>query len=156
MIVNDLIYLNEPEHGHAIAHAAGGHFNEACDRVIARVRDGKLLGGVVFDHYNEASICIHTASFAPLWVNRDLLWATFHYPFVQLGVKKLFGQVNESNAASIKFVSSVGFTVEARIKDVFPDGDLLLFSMYREDCRWLDLKPRGVIANRYALGAIHG
>jgi hypothetical protein len=38
----------------------------------------------------------------------------------------------------------LGFTVETRIRDVFPDGDAVVMGMYRAQCRWLDLKPRNV------------
>lgn len=150
MIVSDLVYINEPEHGPIIAAAAGGYFNPACDQTIARVKDGELLGGVLFDHYTGSAISIHTAGFVPHWVNRDLIFAVFHYAFEQLKVKKIFGQTPASNEQAIRFNTSAGFKVEHVIEDVFPDGPMLLFSMKREECRWLDrIKLRGVVADRY-------
>ena len=69
-----------------------------------------------------------------------MLWITFDYPFNQLGVKKLIGQVPSSNLKALEFDKKLGFKEEARISDVFPDGDLIVLSMRREDCRWLKIR----------------
>jgi hypothetical protein len=129
-----VIRFNDPGDGHQIAEAAGTSFNPAVDVCIARLRDGALMGGTA----------IHVASFMPHWINHDLLWVTFHYPFELLRVKKLFGPVPASNAQALEFDLKLGFKEEARIADVFHDGDLILLSMKREDCRWLKMKPRNL------------
>ena len=98
----------------------------------------------MFSGYNEASICMHVASFLPGWVNRDLLWATFSYPFEQLGVKKVIGQVPASNKAALEFDTNLGFKIETIVKDVFVDDDLVVLGMYRDECRWLKIKPRHI------------
>lgn len=87
---------------------------------------------------------MHVAAFRPRWINRDLLWAAFHYPFVQLGVKKVFGQVPEDNTKALELNRNLGFKEETRIADVYPEGDMVLMSMYKADCRWLSIKPRGI------------
>ena len=138
---DDRIHIDNVEHGLAIARAASTTF-QPTTRCIARVRDGELLGGVLYENNTGASILAHMAGFTPDWVNRDLLWVSFHYPFIQLGVRKMFGQVAESNRAALEFNRKLGFKEEHRIKDVFPDGDMILLAMYRDDCRWLRLKPR--------------
>jgi RimJ/RimL family protein N-acetyltransferase len=73
-----------------------------------------------------------------------MIWVCFNYPFVQLGCSKLFGQVPASNRKALEFDLKLGFIEEARVKDVFPDGDLIVIAMKREDCRWLKLKPRSL------------
>lgn len=138
-----MISFNIVEHGHRIAKEAGTHFNPAVDIVIARVSNsGELLGGVVYTNYTGASIGIHVAGFRPDWLNRDMLWVTFHYAFVQLGVKKVFAQMREANTKALEFNRKLGFKIVAKVADVFPDGACILSSLAREDCRWLDLKPR--------------
>jgi RimJ/RimL family protein N-acetyltransferase len=152
-MIHDHIVINNPEHGDRIARlsgAGGGLFNEKMDQVIARVKDGELLGGVIFDNYTRAAIGIHTAGFVRHWVNRDLIWMTFDYAFNQLGVRKIIGLVPSSNTDAIKFNTSAGFTIETTVADVYPDGDCLIFSLYKEDCRWLKLKPRGYVSNKGA------
>lgn len=146
--MSEFFLINDVNAGRAIARASfggrgGGYYNPDCDQNIARLRDGKLLGGVVYDLYCGASINIHMAGFDPRWANRDMLWAAFHYPFEQLKVKRLFGRVQASNTKSVETCLRLGFTEAYRIADVFPDGDLLVMSMYIDQCRWLDWVPRG-------------
>lgn len=139
-----MIEFSNHEHGYRIAEAAGCFFNPACDQVISVFDKGKLLGGNVLTGYTGASIHLHTAGFAPKWATRDFLWVAFAYPFLQLGCKKVFGQVPESNTRALEIDLKLGFKVVARIEDVFPDGACLVLALAREDCRWLNLKPRSL------------
>lgn len=154
--MTDRIVINDPAHGRRLAMmsgAGGGVFHAGVDQCIARVRGSELLGGVIFDQYTRAAIGIHTAGFVRHWVNRDLIWVTFDYAFNQLGVRKMIGLTPANNQDAIKFNTSAGFTIETTVKDVFPDSDLIVFSLYKEDCKWLNIKPRGLQSNH---GASHG
>lgn len=139
-----MISFDNIEHGFRIAEEAGCQFNPATDRVIAREEDGVLWGGNIFTGFTGASINTHTAGFRPGWANRDFLWCIFHYCFNQLGCKKVFGQVPEYNTKALEIDLKLGFKIVARIEDVFPDGACLVLSLAREDCRWLNLKPRSI------------
>jgi RimJ/RimL family protein N-acetyltransferase len=140
----EVIVEGNHEHGHILAKDAGVYFNPVCDKVIASTNGEKLLGGVIYQGFTQASIGIHCASYSPYWFNRDMFWIVFNYPFEQLNVAKLIGQVPSRNLKSLEFCLKLGFKEETRVADVFPDGeDLLVLSMRREDCRWLKLKPRG-------------
>ncbi|WP_020095745.1 hypothetical protein [Methylobacterium sp. 285MFTsu5.1] len=148
-VVRDRIVINDLEHGRAVARRAGAIFNPDGDQVIARVRDDELLGGMVYTaHVPGTSIAIHTAGFVRDWANRDLIWASFHYPFVQLSVKRVFGQVQASNARALEVNRKLGFKEVARIPGVFSCGDLVVVSMHRDECRWIHIRPRGLISNR--------
>lgn len=136
-----MLVLNNPAHGYAIARGAGVAFNPEVDVVIARVTDGVLRGGVIFNGYTGASINLHVWGSDPAWADRDMLWITFHYPFIQLRCRKVFGQIPANNKHALDFDLKLGFKIEARIPEVFPDEDLIVVSMKREDCRWLKLKP---------------
>lgn len=138
-----MIKFNQPEDGYAIAKKAGCIFNPKCDQVIARYLKGNLAGGVLYQGHTGASIQMHVAGFAPHWLSRDMLWMVFHYPFVQLGVKKVFGQVGVHNTKALEFDRKLGFKEEVRIADVYPEGDMALMSMYKEDCKWLEIEPHG-------------
>ena len=138
-----MIVLNDPEHGHILAEAAGVIFNPAVDRVIARLYpSGAVRGGMVFNGYTGSSIGIHMAGFDPKWADRTLIWMCFDYCFNQIGCKKVFGQVPAKNARALEINRKLGFKIEAHVKDVFPDDDLIVISMTREDCRWLGCKPK--------------
>lgn len=123
-------------------------FDAKHNHVIARVSDDgkKLLGGVIFREYTGVSIEAHLASYDPHWISRDMLWVCFHYPFIKMNCRKILGYIPSSNLKALEFDLKLGFKVEARIADVYPDADMILVSMRREDCRWLSVKPRGIRA----------
>jgi len=109
---------------------------------IGLEKDGELIAGVVYDYYNKASICMHVAAIGKQWLTREYLWYVFHYPFVELGVKRITGLVPESNLQARRFDEHIGFVLETRLKDAHPDGDVLVYKMMREDCRFLGNKYR--------------
>lgn len=138
------IRFNNIVDAEAICRAAGLVYNPFSDACIARITPrGSLLGGVVYTGYTGqgGSICFHVASFRRKWVSRELLWLAFDYPFSQLGVRKIFAQVMLGNEAVLRVARHVGFKQEAFVRDVYPDGDMVILSMYRADCRVLDQTP---------------
>jgi RimJ/RimL family protein N-acetyltransferase len=142
------IRFNDPADGYAIAERAGTAFNPDRDISICRVRDGVRLGGVMFSNYTEESIAIHTASWTPHWINRDMMFVVFDYPYNQLKVNRIFGYVPEDNFHAIAFNEKCGFERVARIEGMFK-GNLpcILMKQEREDCRFLGIKPRNLKAN---------
>ena len=141
-----VIETNNLVHGRMIAERAGVLFNLETDRVISVTRDGKLLGGVTYTGYTGVSIQIHVAGLEPNRANRDFLWMIFDYPFNQLGCRVVFGHVPEANTTALEISQKLGFKIVAKIEDVFPDGACYVLALAREDCRWLKIKPRGVVA----------
>jgi len=79
------------------------------------------------------------------WMNREYLWFVFYFPFVQLGVTKIIAPVESSNSVCARFVEHIGFTLEATLKDCAPNGDMLIYTMREDQCKWLNLggKYRG-------------
>jgi RimJ/RimL family protein N-acetyltransferase len=111
---------------------------------IGLEEDGELIAGVTFDNFNGASICMHVAAAeGKRWMTREYLWFCFHYPFEQLGVKRITGLVPASNTVAQRFDEHLGFKLEARLKDAAPDGDLLVYAMFKDDCRFLRMKRHG-------------
>ena len=139
----DQIRFNHEPDGKALAEVAGITFEQPLDVCICRVRDEVRLGGVIFSNFNNWSICMHSASWTPFWINRDLIWVSFDYPFNQLGVKRIFGMVSGDNTHARKFNEKLGFRYVNRIKGVYR-GDIprYVMRMDREDCRFLKLEPR--------------
>ena len=104
-------------------------------------QDGNLIGGVVVDEYVKDVRCsMHCAGDGKQWLSRKFLFAVFDYAFRQLGCRLIVSPVNSENTRSVKFISDIGFVEKCRIKDGSPEGDLIIFVMRREDCRWLSLK----------------
>ena len=140
--MTDQILLDNLDHANQIGAAAHVHYVPGVDRCISRIRDGRLLGGVIFQGYTGASIEVHMAGFDPHWITRDLIWATFAYAFIQLGCLKVIGRVAETNQRALELDLKLGFIEEARIRDAYPDGDLIILTMRRDECRWLKIAPR--------------
>ena len=104
---------------------------------------GQLIAGVAFDNYNVASLQIHVAALpGKNWISKELLHRVFSYPFRQLGVNKLVGLVGSTNADALRFDLALGFRIEATLKDAYPDGDLLILTMTRDQCRWLNITDK--------------
>lgn len=99
----------------------------------------QLLAGVAYTSWNGASLYMHVAAVpGRQWLNRKFLHICFDYPFNQLGAKKLIGLVGSQNADALRFDQNLGFVLEATLKGAHPDGDLLVLTMTREQCRWLN------------------
>ena len=103
--------------------------------------DKGIIAGVLYQDFNGANIVAHIAAEpGARWMTRHFLWAIFDYPFNQLGVRRITGQVAAKNIQARQFDEHLGFVAEATLKDALPDDDLLLYCMRRENCRWLALK----------------
>jgi hypothetical protein len=99
-----------------------------------------LIAGVWFDGWNGANIYMHVAALpGRRWMTREYLWYVFHYAFEQCGVKRITGLVAETNQDARQFDEHIGFTLETRLTDACTDGDLLVYRMFKDECRWLKL-----------------
>ncbi len=103
----------------------------------------KLIAGVLFDSYNGASCQVHLASDGSRqWMNKEFLWLAFALPFIQWKLNMLIGPVAETNLASRSFCERMGFVLGATLEDAHPNGALLLYTMKRSACPWLNIKLR--------------
>ena len=97
----------------------------------------RIVAGVMYEEYTEASIHATIAVESGSVIQRGFLWAMFDYPFRQVGVKKIIVQMSSANEASENLARHLGFTLEARIKDAYLDGDRLIYTMTKDNCKWL-------------------
>ena len=100
------------------------------------------VAATYFESFNGASILMHCAGIGKKWLNREFLWYSFYYPFEELGVRKIISPVESSNTECVKFIKHIGFRLEATLKDASPQGDLNLYTLCREDCKWLSLRGK--------------
>jgi len=113
------------------------------DAAIGIVRRGELVGGIVVDDYYPGARCsMHCAGEGKYWLNREFLWTVFDYAFNQLGCKVIFNTAAGRNEESVKFTQHVGFKLLGRVPDGFGDDDMIILTMPKADCRWLELKVR--------------
>jgi len=112
--------------------------NFGTDAGIGWQRDGKLIAGVAYAEWNGVNVVCHIASDGSRqWLNRQYLWTIFDYPFNQLKCKRITVCVGEGNADSRRFVLHLGFELEATLRAAHPTGDLLVYSMFKEGCKWI-------------------
>lgn len=102
------------------------------------------LAACYYEGCNGASIRGHLAGVGKKWMNREFLWFCFYYPFIQLGVNKIIGLVSSDNLEARKLDEHLGFVLEATLKDATPKGDMLIYTMTKDQCRWLTLKGENV------------
>lgn len=95
-----------------------------------------IVGAALFTASNGASILLHCAGSDKHWLNREFLWFVFYYPFVQLGLTKIISPVEQGNENCIRFIENIGFTLEATLQSASPKGNLLLYTLARENCKW--------------------
>lgn len=105
---------------------------------IGWTRDNKLVAGVTYSSFNGQNVWMAIASEDSRWINRASLWAIFHYPFIQLKVKRISVLIDASNARSIEFVKRLGLSHEATLVDSAPDGDQLVYRLFASECKWLN------------------
>jgi hypothetical protein len=144
-----MIEFDNPNHAYSLYAATKTIANRESDVIIARSEGDRLMGGIIYQNYTGRSITCHVASFEPNWINIDLLWVAFHYPFVQLKCAVMLGLLPITNTKALEFDKKLGFKEEAIIRDVYPEGDMVVLSLRKEDCRWLKLKPRTITQPEY-------
>lgn len=112
--------------------------------VVGVLKDGKPIAGIMFEDYTGpgGSITSHIAIAHPHVPIRKLLVAASMYAYNQLAVDKVFGQVPDHNKEALEFDLRIGFQPVALIEGVYPDGDMFLLVMNREDCKFIPKELR--------------
>jgi RimJ/RimL family protein N-acetyltransferase len=123
-----------------VAKRTNEHGNFGAATGIGVEREGKLIGGVVYNEWNGVNCNMHVAAENGHWLSRTALWYFFDYPFNQLKVNRVTGLVGEGNLHAREFDEKVGFSLETTLKGAHPTGDMLVYVMWRKDCRWLNLE----------------
>lgn len=103
---------------------------------------GELVAGIVYTDFSGASVAMHSRCDNPRLVSREFYWTIFDYPFNQLGVRRVTGLVSTANLAAQRVDEHLGFVEEARLKGYFLDGDAIIYVMWKDSCKWLNLTQR--------------
>lgn len=102
-------------------------------------RGGELVAGVLYEGFNGRNVWMHVAAVpGRRWMTREYLQYTFEYPFYEMGVDRVSGYVDASNEQARRFDEHLGFKPEAVLKGAASDGgDVVIYCMWRDDCRFL-------------------
>lgn len=136
------IRIDAPGSGAWIMERAEGYFRDGYDHAFSSHDGDRILGGFALVGYLGASMTVHMAGDDPRWFSRDLAWLTFHYAFEQLGVRKLLAPVRSDNYPVMALNLRAGWQIETVIRDAFPDSHMVILSMTKPTCPWLNHKPR--------------
>lgn len=129
--------ISNPYVGDWVAQRINGSFDKSSSISIGLLIDGDIKAGVIYESFNKASVVCHIAS---SFMSGQFLAAIFDYPFNSMLVKKIICPVASDNSASKRLVEKMGFSVEAVLKDCHPNGDILLYTMKKSDCKYLGKK----------------
>lgn len=119
-----------------VAAKTGGTWGEGRGQGIGKIVDGKLIAGVLYEDFNQANIFCHIAGEGN-WADRGFLGIIFHYPFIQLKVRRITVPIDGKNDKSIKLVEHMGFKLESRLEQATLDSDLLLYRLFKDECKYL-------------------
>lgn len=107
----------------------------------------EMIAGVAYAQYNGPNIVCHIASDgSKMWMTREYLWTIFDYPFNQAKVDRITVCVGQGNSDSRRFVEHLGFKLEAELDGAHPTGNLLVYRMWRTECRFLEKKLEAIAA----------
>ena len=91
-----------------------------------------------FDSFIGKTCQIHVVNRKKKYTPRALLKAVFEYPFEKIGIEILLGVVNSKNLEAMKYDQNLGFKEVNRFEGMHEDGgDIVLFAMKKEDCRFI-------------------
>lgn len=124
---------------------AGGTWLPGRATAIGQMQDGKINAGVLYEEWNGANLFCHIAGEGN-WANRKFLGIIYDYPFNQLNVKRITVPVASTNEKCIKLVRQMGFALESTLAQAIPDGDIYLFRMFKDECKYIKGKKYAVLS----------
>ena len=145
-----MIHTGNEDHGWQIMRAIDSQFSAVTMKVISRSENGELMGGVVYENWTgpNGSCLVHIAGFNKRWIDRDMLYIMFDFPFRQLDCYQAFCQVAGKNTETLAFNKKIGWQEIIRLEHVFPDDDMILMRLKGDDCRYLNVKPKHISSTK--------
>ena len=119
-----------------------GNFGAATGIGIQELRGEEwvTIGGVAYADWNGVNVVAHIASDGSRqWMSKRFLWTIFDYPFNQLKVNRITCEIGSKNLNSINLCERLGFACETALQGAHPDGDLLIYRLWKRDCKWINL-----------------
>lgn len=105
---------------------------------IGWVGEKDLTAGVMYEDFTGTSVRATIAVDPPGSLTKGFVYAMFEYPFITLGAEKMIACVERANIRSLELMPRLGFVEEAILTDVYPSGDMVIFTMTRTECKWLE------------------
>jgi RimJ/RimL family protein N-acetyltransferase len=131
-----VLCLDAERVGPWVCDRAGGSWVRGRGTAIGKLSDGELVAGVLYEDFTGANIVCHIAGVGN-WATRHFLAVIFDYPFQQMKVRRITVPVDSVNNRSIRLVERMGFSLESVLREATPSGDMLIYRMFRDECKFL-------------------
>ena len=116
----------------------GGPIRSTEPKAIGVARGGKIVAAAIFYDYRLTTIEVTFVTTEKRWASRQAIKAILHYPFVQLGCRRLNAITEQSNLEARDFLERLGFMQEGVHPDAFQSGTGLSYGLLRDAAeRWL-------------------
>lgn len=112
--------------------------NFGCAVGIGWLHEGEIVAGVAYNEYNGPNINAHISVTRSL--TRKFVKVIFDYPFNQAKVNRVTCLIGEDNHKSRRLCQHFGFKEETRLEGAHPGGDLIIYRLFRDECKWLESK----------------
>ncbi len=127
--------------GYWVAQQMGSSFHADGATAIGLERNGRIVAGIFFENYTGRSMTCHWAIKGR--INKEFLHAIAVYAFIQCGVHKLIAPIESTNVPMVCLAFKLGFQFEAEIADAGRDGDIYIYTITKEQCRFLEGRYSG-------------
>lgn len=98
---------------------------------------------VAYNAFVGHTCCAHIVIQKPQHYTRSVIRETFVYPFEQCGIRTIIGLVDSTNHAALNLDRRLGFKDKLVIPGGGLDGDLVILTLDKADCRWLKRERHG-------------
>lgn len=119
-------------------------YQEGQYRAIGIVHDNKDIGACIWHNYHEDNygkpllIEVTLVTVDKRWATRQNIRELFHYPFSQLGVKRVQATCHRKAKRVRTTLKKLGFSFEGIVREAHPTGgDAAHYSMLKPECRWI-------------------
>lgn len=94
---------------------------ENCKAIGVIGKNGEPLGGAVFHNYQPGfrTMSVSVAAVSAQWLTRRIITDILSYPFLEMGLFKVWSAIAIGNLRSQRFCSGIGFTKEGTLRHQF-------------------------------------
>lgn len=117
--------------------SGGGDWVIGAGATIGVYRGNDIVAGTTFTQWAGPNIFTAVAVEDRRAISRKFLFLCFWYPFEQLQCRRITALVNSDNSACLQSIEHLGFKREATLVDAAPNGDVIVFRMFKRECAWL-------------------
>lgn len=105
---------------------------------FGQLRDGQLIGGVLFHSFRVPGDMEVMMAGEPGWIDRPILRTMFDFAFNRMNCIRLTAVTSKKNGKA-RALERMGWVMEGKLRKAMPDKtDAIIYGMLRRECRWLE------------------